>query len=110
MKKLIKPLTLRNVIDALVIYDIEHCRFPHNYLTAIISEIPPLGGLALADKKLILIDSEQGEETTREIIIHELLHCKHYQIGDLKGFNSIERQVQKETNLTYKLLYGVKKK
>jgi len=105
---IIKSLTLKDVIETLSIYNIEHCRFPHNYMAKFVDEIPTITGMVLDDRKLIMIDNEQGQEETKETVIHELLHCKHYKLGDLKGYANIERYVEKETSLTYKLLYGHK--
>ena len=109
MKKL-KPnlLTLKDTINILSMYDIEHCRFPHNYIADVVDDIPRLNGLVLGDKRLILIDREQPIELAKEVVIHELLHCKHYELGDLSGFNRIENYIKQETDLTYKLLYGHK--
>ena len=102
-------LTLKDVIETLAIYDIEHCRFPHNYLADAGMDIPNIAGLCINDKKLILIDKEQGDEELKETIIHELIHAKHYKKGDLKNNrNYIERHVQAETVMTYLKLYGVK--
>lgn len=105
---LIKKLTLKDVIDVLSDYDVKHCIFPHNYLAEIDDTIPVIRGIALGEKRLILLDSEQNSEEMRETVIHEILHCKHYKLGDLSGFNKIENHIEKETNLTYKLLYGHK--
>jgi len=103
-----KTLTLKDVIDTLVYYDLEHCRFPHNYL-AEDYQIPKIRGLTLDDKKLILIDKEQSIEVVKEILIHELLHIKHYALSDLpRNMNQIEKIIQKETELTYKKIYGFK--
>jgi len=102
-----KPLTLKDVIETLIVYDIEHCRFPHNYLADVNYEIPRIEGLAMDDNKLILINKELCDEEKRHVVIHELLHTKHYRIGDLKGKN-IEKVVEAETVLTYLKLYGVK--
>jgi len=105
---IIKSLTLKDVIETLSIYDIEHCRFPHNYMAEVYEEIPLIYGMILDERKLILIDNEQGQEETKETVIHELLHAKHYRLGNLKGYKNIEKHVEKETSLTYKLLYGHK--
>ena len=116
MRKLIKnkrvtieELTLKDVIESLVYYDIEHCRFPHNYMAEYFgrSRVPIIKGMCLDDKKLILIDREMGEENTKQAVIHELLHTKHYRIGDLEQ-REVETIVKAETNLTYLNLYGVK--
>ncbi len=107
-KRIPETLTLKDVIEVLIAYNIEHCRFPHNYMIEYFGEeaVPEIHGLALDDEKLILIDKEQGFEALRETIIHELLHAKHYKKGDLRG-KDIEVVVEKETSLTYKELYGV---
>ncbi len=103
-----KTLTLKDVIDTFVSYDLEHSRFPHNYMLDNL-DIPIIGGMAIDDKKLILIDKELPTETMREVIIHELIHTKHYRLGDLpRDINTIERIVHKETGLVYKKLYGNK--
>jgi len=108
---MINELSLKDVIETLIIYNIEHCRFPYNYLREYFNntkyKLPEIRGLAMDDKKLILIDKEQGDERKRETIIHELIHTKHYRLGDLQPKN-IERVVQSETLLTYYKLYGVK--
>lgn len=102
-------LTLKDVVESLVYYDIEHCRFPHNYMVEYFSRsrVPVIKGMCLDDKKLILIDREMGEENTKQTVIHELLHTKHYRIGDLEQKN-VETIVEAETDLTYLNLYGVK--
>jgi len=102
-------LSLKDVIESLVIYDIEHCRFPHNYMAEYFpkNRVPLIRGMAIDDKKLILIDKEQCQELSRETIIHELIHTKHYRIGDLEQKN-VETIVEAETDLTYLNLYGVK--
>ena len=101
-------LTLKDVIETLVTYDIEHCRFPCNHVTDYFGIETQLKGLAMDDKKLILINQELGLEEMREVIIHELLHTLHYRLSDLPSKpNLIEKIVEKETNLTYKKLYGV---
>ncbi len=106
-----KPLTLKDVIDSLVIYDIEHCRFPHNYLAEVGVDIPIIGGMALDDRKKILIDIELPQEEMREVIIHELIHTKHYRLGDLpRNINQLEKHVEFETKLTYNKLYSKTKK
>lgn len=104
----IKTLTLKEVIETLVLYDLEHTRFPHNYLAEFDYSVPTIRGLCMDDKKLILIDREQCREDMRETIIHELLHSRHYQLGDLTT-RQTERIVNEETAFTYKKLYGVKK-
>jgi len=106
-KRVLEKLTLKDVIETLIVYQIEHCRFPHNYLEKAGYDIPIIHGLAMDDKKLILIDKEQCCEEKRESVIHELIHTKHYKLGDLKGGN-MEKVVQSETVLTYLQLYGVK--
>jgi hypothetical protein len=105
-KNLLTKLTLKEVIETLATYDIKHCIFPHNYLAEYDRDIPIIRGLAMGDKNLILLDSEQNLEEMRETIIHELIHTKHYRLGDLR--KNIERHVQNETILTYERLYGVK--
>ncbi len=107
-KRVLRTLILKDVIETLVSYNIEHTRFPHNYIRDYIGEdiVPEIHGLAIDDKKLILIDKEQCVEDIRETVIHELIHTKHYRKGDLKG-REIEDVVKKETELTYKELYGV---
>jgi len=105
-KNSLTTLTLKDVIETLVTYDINHSLFPHNYMVDYFNDVPIIRGLAIDDKKLILIDSEQGNEEMRETIIHELIHTKHYRLGDLRS--QIEKIVQDETVLTYKMLYGVK--
>ena len=100
-----KTLNLKDVIETLTLYDLEHCRFPHNYM--IDMDIPMVGGMALDDRKLILIDKELPTESMKEVVIHELIHTKHYRDGDLpRNINTIEKIVQRETELTYKKLYG----
>lgn len=107
--KILHSLTLKDVIETLVTYDIEHCRFPINYMYEYIGEEKGFHGLAMDDKKLILINKELGNEEIRETIIHELLHTRHYRLADLtRNPNLIEKIVEKETNLTYKKLYGIK--
>ena len=66
-----------------------------------------IGGICSDDKKLILIDKDIGMEMARSVIIHEILHAKHFRLGDLSGRN-IERVVEKETSETYYKLYGIK--
>jgi len=107
MAKIIKleELTLKDVIETFVRYDIEHSRFPHNYIYED-ADMPIIRGLVMDDEKLILLDQDQCDESMREAVIHELLHTKHFRLGDLRG-RDIERVVYKETELTYKKLYGV---
>ncbi|MBU4480432.1 hypothetical protein KKG48_03260 [Patescibacteria group bacterium] len=105
----LEPLTLKDAIETLIVYDVEHCRFPHNYLAGHFGhgKIPSMGGLALDPRKLILVDRERGTEAKRMIIIHELLHTKHFRKGDLKNnMKFIEDVVEGETKLTYAKLYG----
>ena len=105
----LKELTLADVIETLIHYDVEHCRFPHNYLAEFVKGIPELGGWALDDKKLILINKEECDERRREIVIHELLHTVHFRRGDLpRDIKKIEEIVEAETELVYKKLYGNK--
>ncbi|MHA1302355.1 MAG: hypothetical protein ACTSPI_01450 [Candidatus Heimdallarchaeaceae archaeon] len=106
--KRVYPLNLKDVIETLLVYNIEHTKFPHNYFAEIDENTKVLGGLAMDDKKLILIDQDTGNEEMREIIIHELIHTKHFRKGDLRGMKSIEDHVDAETALTYLKLYGVK--
>jgi len=106
---LIRALTLKEAIEALAIYNIEHCRFPHNYFaeTGDFGDIPELHGLVLDDRRLILIDKEQGIEEIKESVIHELIHAKHFMKGDLpSNIKTIERRVIAETTLTYSKLFG----
>jgi len=105
MKNKYKLLTLKDAIETLVTYNVEHCRFPHNYLSDVFEDIPDIRGLAMDDKKLILLDREQGTEEMRETIIHELIHTKHFRLGDLRGIKTIENHVMRETKLTYDKLY-----
>lgn len=105
--KILHPLTLKDVIETLITYDIEHCRFPINYMHEYFGERKGFMGLAMDDKKLILINKELGMEEMRETLIHEFLHTHHYRKGDLTG-RLIETIVEKEINLTYKKLYKVK--
>jgi len=116
MRKLIKnkrvtieELTLKDVIESLAYYNIEHCRFPSNYINDYFKDtkykLPELKGLALDDKKLILIDKDSADEVRKETIIHELIHTKHYRLGDLR--ENIEDIVEAETNITYKKLYNL---
>ena len=103
-----KTLNLKDVIETLTYYNLEHSRFPHNYMIDNL-DVPIIGGMALDDRKLILIDKELPLESGREIVIHELIHTKHYRNGDLpRNINTIERIVQRETEMTYKKLYGHK--
>lgn len=107
--KILHPLTLKDVIETLITYDIEHCRFPINYMYEYVGERKGFMGLAMDDKKLILINQELGNEEMRETIIHELLHVNHYRLADLpRNPDLIEKIVEKETDLTYKKLYKVK--
>lgn len=69
-----------------------------------IKKIPHLEGLILHDKKIILLDEEQGIMESRYTIIHELLHGKHYLEGNLK--KNKEPRIIAETQLTYEKLYG----
>lgn len=104
----LETLTLKDVIETLAVYDVEHCRFPHNYI-ADFTDNDEIHGLVLDDKKLILIDYEQCIEVIREAVIHELIHAKHYRKGDLKrDFKYIEKIVKAETVMIYEKLYGVK--
>jgi len=99
------PLTLKDVIETFVTYDLRHSVFPHN----LISEeygIPYLFGMAIDNRKIILIDEDLGQEETRATLIHELLHTKHYRLGDLSE-RLVEKTVRAETKRMYKLLYGV---
>lgn len=101
-----KTLTLKDVINTLTYYDLEHCRFPHNYMIDNM-DVPIVGGMALDDRKLILIDKDLPTESSKEVVIHELIHTKHYRDGDLpRNINTIEKIVQRETEMTYKKLYG----
>lgn len=102
-----KPLTLKDVIETLTTYNYELTRFPHNYLADIDLDIPRIEGLAIDDKKIILVNYEQSVENIRDTIIHEFLHTKHFRQGDLRG-KEIEKIVEKETDLTYAKLYGRK--
>lgn len=106
MKKNKNILKLKDVIEVISEYDIKHTLFPHNYYAEICQSVPVIRGVALGDKRLILLDSEQSIEEMRETVIHELLHCHHYNLGDLRGYQNIERVVQRETRETYKKLYG----
>ena len=108
MKIKLEELTLKDVIETLVTYNYELCRFPHNYMAERGFDVPEVKGLAIDDKKLILIDREQSIEDMRETIIHEFLHTKHYRQGDLK-IKEIERIIEKETKLTYEKLYDKRK-
>lgn len=102
-----KMLNLKDVIDTLAYYDLEHCRFPHNYMLDM--DMPIIDGMVIDDRKLILINKELPTETSREVVLHELIHTKHFRDGDLpKNINTIERIVQRETEMTYKKLYGNK--
>ena len=107
MKRKLEELTLKDVIETLVTYNYELCRFPHNYAAEVGYDIPIISGLAMDDKKLILVDKEQCCERIRETIIHEFIHTKHYRKGDLRR-GEIENIIEKETNLTYEKLYGGK--
>jgi len=103
MTKLI--LDLKEVIETLSTYNVEHTRFPHNYLAEVGYDVPIIRGLALGDRRLILLDKEQNCEEMRETVIHELIHTVHYRRGDLRS--RVEKIVQKETREIYKHLYGV---
>ena len=108
-KQVLKELTLKDVIETLIWYNVEHCRFPHNYLADFVADMPVVGGLTLDDKKLILINKEESDENRREVVIHELLHTAHFRRGDLpRDIKKIEKIVEAETELTYKKLYGAK--
>lgn len=101
-----KPiLNLKEVIETLSTYNIEHCKFPHNYMVDFGYDIPFIRGLAMDDKKLILINNEQSIEDIRESIIHELIHTVYFRKGNLR--KNIERTVQGETKKIYKKIYGV---
>ena len=102
-----KILTLKDTIESLSIYNLNHCLFPHNFVAEELG-YDELHGLILCGRKQILIDKEQPTEIVKEAVIHELIHARHYQKGDLRhNINYIERIVQRETELTYKKLYGI---
>jgi hypothetical protein len=105
-----KHLTLKDAIEVLAIYNLEHCRFPHNYFSETeFGDIPKLRGATIDDKRLILIDIEQGIEQTKEAVIHEILHGKHFIKGDLPNDQRRrEKAVDVETDVVYLKLYGVK--
>ncbi|MCK5624992.1 hypothetical protein KAI04_04070 [Candidatus Pacearchaeota archaeon] len=102
----LEELTVKDIIETFVTYDLEHCKFPHNYFIEVMSRIPRIEGVTLDDQKLILINNENGLEKTRQVIIHELLHTKHYRQGNLE-LKRIEKQVVAETKFNYMKIYGV---
>ena len=98
-------LSLKDVIETLTIYDIKHTIFPHNYIAGVNDNIPIIRGVALRDRKLILLDEEQNMREMRGTVIHELIHAKYYKLGNLR--KNVERIVDGETKRTFMKLYGV---
>ena len=100
----LETLTMRDIIETLVTYNVRHVPFPHNYVQG----AAKYNGLICDDKKTIFLNEEMAKEITRAVIIHEFLHDKHYRIGNLCDERRIESVVKKETIETYKQIYGVK--
>lgn len=96
-KKDLELLTLRNVVDALMRYDVKHCPFPQN-------NVRKNNDMALIDdeKKIIYLDEEETQRNMRIGIIHEFLHAKYYALG----IKDIEKKIEKEADLVYERLYG----
>jgi uncharacterized protein YjaZ len=82
-------MELKDVLDVLCRYYIKHTDFPINHMSSLLDDDEGnsfvLKGLAIDDKKLILIDKEQGLENMRETILHELYHGHFYMNGQLHG-------------------------
>ncbi|MCK9595727.1 hypothetical protein M0R19_00895 [Candidatus Pacearchaeota archaeon] len=97
-KEISNFLTLKDVINSLVEYDIKHCPFPQNDNSKGIDQ----GGMIDDEKKIIYIEDEQTYKSKRTVLIHELLHAKYFRLG--KEDN--EEQIEKETDIIYKKLYG----
>lgn len=91
-------LTMRNVIDALMRYDVKHCPFPQN-------DVPGKGadsGIIDDEKKIIYLDEETTQEYMRKAIIHEFLHAKYFALGK----EDTEEQIERESEDVYKKIYG----
>jgi len=92
-------LTLRDVIDALMRYDIKHCPFPQNDIS---KKLGSHNGIIDDEKKIVYLNEEQTQESMRKTIIHEFSHAKNYRAGK----KDTEKQIEKETEIIYKKLYG----
>lgn len=103
-----KELTLKDIIDVLCHYDLEHSKFPSNYVAEISEDIPIIYGMACDDKRKIFIDEEAAYETMREVVLHEIYHCHHFLKGDLDGVphSKMEKIVTREAKDHVKKLYS----
>jgi hypothetical protein len=100
-------LTIEDMLDILCEYTISFERFPHNYLADAFEEIPTIDGLAIDDKKQIIVNKELCNEEKKKTLLHELYHCYHYMKGDLYGLGMKKEEavVHRETNEHFKKLY-----
>lgn len=103
--KKIRELALKDVVEILTEYTIEHSYFPERYYR---KKYP--SGIILPERKLILTDKEEGIESKRYSIIHELLHAMHCNFGDLGDLTEKTGEIiiDAETEIMYEKLYGVR--
>lgn len=94
-------LTLKEVIEVFIEFDLKHSDFPHNYSKN--KKVPKWDGLVVFEKKLIYIDKEINDiKDKRKAIIHEILHSKYF----IQGKKDTEEQIEKETEIIYQKIYG----
>ncbi len=92
-------LTLKDMIESLMMYSLEHCLFPQNFGSKKIRTVD--SGIIDDERKIIYIDKEQTQEETRKTLIHEFLHAKYFRLGK----RDTEKKVDRETEIVYKKLY-----
>jgi hypothetical protein len=98
-------LTLRDVVEILCHFNVKHTDFPLNRVVD-----QQVRGLASDSSRTIFVERDIGLQTARKVVIHELIHCKHYLAGDLDDVPNQqgEKIVLKEERETWKDLYGRK--
>ena len=92
-------MTLKDVIEALVHYSLNHITMPPPDIYH--REAKELAGYCDHDKAAIYIDTEMGLMDKRQVIIHELAHA----INHCKGISDEEDTIDIETIVTFKELY-----
>ena len=99
-------LTLKEVIEILIEYNVELKEFPLNNWREVNNK-PKIRGLIIDDLRRIVIDKNQSKDLLRESILHELVHAKYFKSGGLSTLSQkqIENTVQKESEEVYKKLY-----
>ena len=100
-------LTLKDIIEILIRYDIRKVEGINNRMAELGLDIPIYYGLSDDYKKEILIEKYQPDDLKRLTMVHELHHCYHYMKGDLynMNFNQIEKIVDRDSKLQTKELY-----